>query len=44
MTGDVLGGFGGQVERLMRLPDVPRKQEGFVAGGADGIGKAGGYY
>ena len=24
VTGDMLGGFGGQVERLMRLPDVPR--------------------
>ena len=39
MTGDVLGGFGGQVERLMRLPDVPRKQEGLVAGGLMALGR-----
>ena len=38
-TGDVLGGFGGQVERLMRLPDVPRKQEGLVAGGLMALGR-----
>ena len=39
VTGDVLGGFGGQVERLMRLPDVPRKQEGLVAGGLMALGR-----
>ena len=35
----MLGGFGGQVERLMRLPDVPRKQEGLVAGGLMALGR-----
>ena len=39
VTGDVLGGFGGQVERLMRLPDVPRKLEGLVAGGLMALGR-----
>ena len=39
VTGDVLGGFGGRVERLMRLPDVPRKQEGLVAGGLMALGR-----
>ena len=39
VTGDVLGGFGGQVERLMRLPDVPRKQEALVAGGLMALGR-----
>ena len=39
VTGDVFGGFGGQLERLMRLPDVPRKQEGLVAGGLMALGR-----
>ena len=39
VTGDVLGGFGGQVEGLMRLPDVPRKQEGLVARGLMALGR-----
>ena len=38
VTGGVLGGFGKQVERLMRLPDVPRKREGLVAGGLMALG------
>ena len=33
VTGDVLEGFGRQVEGLMRLPDVLRRQEGLLAGG-----------
>ena len=39
VTGHVLGGLGRQVERLMRLPDVPRKREGLVAGGLMALGR-----
>ena len=39
VTGDVLKGFGRQVERLMRLPDVPRRQEGLMAGGRMVMGR-----
>ena len=39
MTSDVLDGFGRQVERLMRLLDVPCKQEGLVAGGLMALGR-----
>ena len=39
VTGDELEGFGRQVERLMRLPDVPRRQEGLVAGGLLALGR-----
>ena len=35
----MLGDFGGHMERLMRLPDVPRKQEGLVAGGLMALGR-----
>ena len=35
----MLGGFGRQVERLMRLPDAPRRLEGFVAGGLMALGR-----
>ena len=38
-TGDELEVFGSQVERLMRLPDVPRRQEGLVAGGLLALGR-----
>ena len=39
VTGDALEGFGRQVKRLMRLPDVPRRQEGLVAGGLLALGR-----
>ena len=39
VTGDELEVFGRQVERLMRLPDVPRRQEGLVAGGLLALGR-----
>ena len=39
VTGDELECFGRQVERLMRLPDVPRRQEGVVAGGLLALGR-----
>ena len=39
VTSEVLDGFGGQVEGLMGLPDVPRKQEGLLAGGLMALGR-----
>ena len=39
VTSDVLERFGGQVERLMQLPDVPRRQEGLVARGLMALGR-----
>ena len=38
-TADGLEDFGRQVERLMRLPDVPRRQQGLVAGGRMALGR-----
>ena len=39
VTSDKLQVFGRQVERLMRLPDVPRRQVGLVAGGPLALGR-----
>ena len=39
MTDEQLEIFGRQVERLMRLPDVPPRQEGLVAGGLLALGR-----
>ena len=39
VTGDGLEIFSRQVERLMRLPDVPRRQEGLVARGPLALGR-----
>ena len=39
VTNEAIAGFGEQLERIMRLPDVPRTQERLVAGALLALGR-----